>query len=509
MDSVIGAARNNATRMGSDRDDAGGNNPVRESESATAGRIEGRSEAVSPNAEAISSDSDLGRRSDESDPEARASGRPGFGLPGNDSGTIRDTRPAERAGMTGVVSAVEETRSDDFLHAPIVTEYQPEDPDERGAGESGFEDSDLFEIDGVFILGEETIEIPDLAFDAVEDRGLADVSVVANTMAEVIRGAWQQVDLEAGANEPDFAPGGYRSRAIAFQGDGRTMVVLQRHAEGIVLAGDFRIEVDGEDLEIVGPVDPPPFARTAPGIVALGGDYAAATVDPPARLEIRWDDGEIEIGTKRYRRMDVEAFQVLRSGGRLGADAPAGTVRAPSRGPGSGQREIDFFGIPADVRHLCFIVDRSGSMAANDRIGLVKQHLEKTIMGLRSEVRFEVIFFGAANQADAIDGAGWSKASSRNKKAFTAELAKVGATGGGTDPTGAFDYAFHSLDPRPDLVIFLTDGMVPPTVVPQLQTLNAARKPARIDTFAIGAGGNEAILRQIASEHRGKFKKIE
>ena len=115
----------------------------------------------------------------------------------------------------------------------------------------------------------------------------------------------------------------------------------------------------------------------------------------------------------------------------------------------------------------------------------------------------------AASQADAIDGVGWSKAVGSNKRRFTRELAKVGATGGGTDPTGAFVFAFQSLDPRPDLVIFLTDGMVPPTVVSQLRTLNSASRPARIDTFAIGAESNETILREIAADHDGRFKKIE
>ncbi|MDP0490186.1 MAG: hypothetical protein Q7Q71_03960 [Verrucomicrobiota bacterium JB023] len=62
-------------------------------------------------------------------------------------------------------------------------------------------------------------------------------------------------------------------------------------------------------------------------------------------------------------------------------------------GSGSGGGGTTFFGQPSTGERVAFVIDYSASMRANDRVGIMKEELEKSISGLNGGMKYQMIFF--------------------------------------------------------------------------------------------------------------------
>ena len=100
----------------------------------------------------------------------------------------------------------------------------------------------------------------------------------------------------------------------------------------------------------------------------------------------------------------------------------------------------------------------------------------------------------------------WERVRSGTMQKLKAWLRDVGPSGG-TQPMPAFRSAF-SLDQRPDVIFFLSDGEIPPDSIQLIRQLNARGKRVTINTIAFGEDAGSAQLRQIAQEADGQFREV-
>jgi hypothetical protein len=152
-----------------------------------------------------------------------------------------------------------------------------------------------------------------------------------------------------------------------------------------------------------------------------------------------------------------------------------------------------FMGIRALGKRICIIADCSGSMAFNNRMTRLKLEMRKTLRDLKPDQEFYVIYF--STNAIPMPAKTWRKGGTDVEKM----LRWIGAqpADGGTEPMPAFQRAFR-LDPRPDTIFFLTDGLIPKNTPQGVARLNGVGKnKIPIHTILFGgelAGVEERIV---------------
>jgi hypothetical protein len=100
---------------------------------------------------------------------------------------------------------------------------------------------------------------------------------------------------------------------------------------------------------------------------------------------------------------------------------------------------------------------------------------------------------------------GWLRASRGNLSRIKAWIDGL-QPGGGTEPMPAFEIVFE-LDVRPDVIFFLTDGLIPGSVPAEVGNRNGKRSGAAvINSIAFGTEAGHEPLRRIASESDGVFR---
>ena len=77
--------------------------------------------------------------------------------------------------------------------------------------------------------------------------------------------------------------------------------------------------------------------------------------------------------------------------------------------------------------------------------------------------------------------------------------------GGGTQPKAAFEQVF-SLEERPDVIYFLTDGLIPPETVAVVGAINARGRRVAINTIAFGDPSGQELLKDISARSGGVFR---
>lgn len=182
-------------------------------------------------------------------------------------------------------------------------------------------------------------------------------------------------------------------------------------------------------------------------------------------------------------------------------------------GDGTGKGEVGFFGTRAKGKSFVFIVDCSGSMTTpttipqprqpfTTRFLRARQELLSSLGQLTEDQRFYVIFYNhqtfpmlyptpiqnmAPATKDHMDLAqGW--------------IQNV-VPGGGTDPRDAFRLA---LALRPEVIFFLTDGIIPRATRNVAKENNKSR--TKIHTVAFGLPDNQETLIGIARDNQGRFR---
>ncbi|MCX5670660.1 MAG: VWA domain-containing protein [Planctomycetota bacterium] len=192
------------------------------------------------------------------------------------------------------------------------------------------------------------------------------------------------------------------------------------------------------------------------------------------------------------------------------ASPPASQPAAPPAVAQPAGPPTTFFGSGSRADHVCYVIDRSGSMI--DTFQFVRQEMLISISRLRPSQDFHVLLFAEANPKELMHRR-LVPASDRYKQDVADFLDSIRAEGK-TDPIPALLRAFDVLAKadasKPGKVIYLlTDGVFPDSQA-VLQAIRArnADKGVIIHTFLYGNKPPEAekVMKDIAAENGGKYK---
>ncbi|HVF55841.1 MAG TPA: VIT and VWA domain-containing protein [Pyrinomonadaceae bacterium] len=163
------------------------------------------------------------------------------------------------------------------------------------------------------------------------------------------------------------------------------------------------------------------------------------------------------------------------------------------------------------AKDIVFVLDTSGSMAAEGKMEKARAALLYGVRSLRPEDRFNVVSFAGeehlmANGLVRADAAGRGRG-----EEFVRNLRPVG----GTNINDSLLAAMKQFEPgdRPRMLIFMTDGL--PTVGETnaqriIENARGARRPGvRLFTFGVGYDVNTALLDKLASENGGVAEYVE
>jgi hypothetical protein len=358
----------------------------------------------------------------------------------------------------------------------------------------------------------EDIEIPVFEVDELAADGvlIEEAQAVQKGRTHPVTGIWEQI---AGPNTSDFAPGGYQRSVIALNPANKSVSVYRifRGDVATVVGGELALDCEtnpASRAEGTLAVRPDPSRnskfRTTP--LPLGGN-PPVTIEPPSgsgpwNLQWKRERVELVVGEKRYTAITREAFDKIRAGGGDVATEADRAERIPDPVPGARSitlKQTSFFGVRGGGKRICFVVDMSGSMQG-PKFDRLKQELTQAIQGFKPEQLFSVAFFHGAPEL--LDQA-WMRNDRDGARAV--QLIAQQGTGGGTDPTGAFQFAFQNLSPVPDCIFFMTDGQIPPNTPDLLRSLNNGAQKTVIHAINFGEPASEVIMKQIAQENTGTY----
>ncbi|MDE0888182.1 MAG: hypothetical protein OSA40_01850 [Phycisphaerales bacterium] len=221
--------------------------------------------------------------------------------------------------------------------------------------------------------------------------------------------------------------------------------------------------------------------------------------------ELATDAGAESLALERELNAEVPDFELDASGGGLetvvsGSGAGLGTGLGSGLGAGA-----SFFGIQSTGNRFAYIVDISGSMGQDDKMPAAMAELKRSLKSLPDYAAFAVILYSSEPVVPPFQN-GWLRASRGNLSRISAWIDGL-QPGGGTFPLPAFDLAFRQ-DVRPDVVFFLTDGLIPKVTPSAVRELNesGSGRVAVINCIAFGSGAGQEPMRQIAAESDGIFR---
>jgi hypothetical protein len=196
---------------------------------------------------------------------------------------------------------------------------------------------------------------------------------------------------------------------------------------------------------------------------------------------------------------DLSKLLMIPTGGTEGGGS-LDTISSVDRALGS---TMTFMGIQARGQRFCIIADRSGSMSGH-KMEYVKAEMFKQLGELKGSGQFFVIFFD--DVADVMPGGAWLQGRKQVAKIEPWIRSIYGR--GGTDPGPAFEVAMR-LNPRPDVIYFMTDGLFSPHIpayVAQLNTPDKKGKRVVVHTIAFVDREGEQVLQKIAAQSGGKYR---
>ena len=416
-------------------------------------------------------------------------------------------KQADAGAPTGIdEGAKERTRSAPAAAAAPVQERSPAaaDPTEA-SGQAPEGDPDLPELE---------VDRLDGDAEALKRAGEQRAEVVQHPL----HGTWIQESTDSTA---DFGIGGYSQSMLSIDMIGGVVTVL-RVVSGtapVVMPGEFRIASAARaagtlDGECTLSLD----ASLTSRFPARGGSVGGASFEAPSGagpwvLQWKRETNALQLGSKRYIPCEPARFESLR---RDGPD-PAAAERArqarqaaAAAAPESKRatKVSTFMGVKGGGSRFMYIIDVSGSMGASwgntTKFEHAKAELIKAIEALPAGTEFCVAFFtdGAGALKD-----GWMEAGVDTKAAV--ERIRQQGLMGGTDPLPALQFAFESMDPIPDCVFILTDGLIPTDVPDRIRELNDGATITQINTLGFDDSPQAiAILEQIADENDGEFRLV-
>ena len=344
----------------------------------------------------------------------------------------------------------------------------------------------------------------------IDDAALSDTRNTTGGMLDerpdhrdALRGVWRLVHIDGDARR-DFLPTGADERFIGLDPDNEEITVILSWGDGdVVLMADYQMQASPSQMVIRASGN---HASRLPGrdtVMPGGGRLIGPSSEPPWTLDWSRHGNSLRIGGCLYSASDPDTLDVLLrgKGGFASHSSELATTVKSVGGPSIPEERstVDFFGVQSEGRWVCYIVDVSGSMSGG-KLNRLKGELQKSISALDSDVSFSIVFFSSGASVLADD---WTQAKSSKASNLLAQMRTVSANGS-TDPGDAFQWAFGSLDPSPDVFFLMTDGQVAtPDLSGMLRRLNSRKPRARIHTIGFGGEADIGLLRQIANEHGG------
>jgi len=235
--------------------------------------------------------------------------------------------------------------------------------------------------------------------------------------------------------------------------------------------------------------------------------------NPNERLDTREAEAKSEEGSERdgtlveVAPVDTyagdETVQVPLLPAAPSGAATGGQIGAITGGGGALGEGATFMGTKATGRRFCIIADKSGSMAG-PKLEHVKEEILETVRSLKSGTRVQLVFFSSRKMP-------YPKPDWLHPRKELPELEdwlEEVSGGGATYPTPAFRVAFK-LDPPPDAIFFMTDGLFYAGVVDEVASLN--RKGQRrvvIHTISFMDRSAEALMQEIARDSGGTYRHV-
>jgi hypothetical protein len=181
-------------------------------------------------------------------------------------------------------------------------------------------------------------------------------------------------------------------------------------------------------------------------------------------------------------------------------DGGGASGTAPLGGGGAG---ASFFGVTSRGQRFVYIVDRSASMGDDRKMEQARDELIRSVAALPDYARYYILLFNRGFEAPPGQD-GWTRARPAAVSRLSRWLEDVDPDGG-TEPASAFQRAF-TLTPRPDVIFFLTDGIIPAETGDLVAELNAGGAKVVINTIAFGDPSSQELLKRIASDSGGAYR---
>lgn len=201
----------------------------------------------------------------------------------------------------------------------------------------------------------------------------------------------------------------------------------------------------------------------------------------------------------------IEADLRVLGGEQVDSLGGSGDSGSGDSGLGGGGGGTSYFGVSGRGTRFAYIVDRSGSMDDGNRMTIAIRELARSVQALPDYAYFHVVFFSTMVLEPPMQN-GWIPAKRGNIAPFVRWLSDVTASGG-TVPKPAFE-AIFALDVRPDVIFFMTDGIITDFSAQEVRALNSRGKRVVIHTIAFGDAGSEELLRQIAKDSGGMYRYV-
>ncbi len=164
-----------------------------------------------------------------------------------------------------------------------------------------------------------------------------------------------------------------------------------------------------------------------------------------------------------------------------------------------------FFGVSSRGTRFAYIVDVSGSMSEEGKIDVCMSQLARSIELLPDYASFYIVLFASQIAVPPMQN-GWTRARDATVSRFVRWLNQIDP-GGGTRPQPAFRKVF-SIEERPDVIFFLTDGQIPPDTVAVVAALNGRGRRVAVNTIAFGNPASQEYLKEISRNSGGVYRYV-
>ena len=234
-------------------------------------------------------------------------------------------------------------------------------------------------------------------------------------------------------------------------------------------------------------------------------DLPDSSLEQPAASTLDTLDDLLDASDQGALTTDSSAAELEFTG--VGATPTLGGAgaRGNVEGLGGAGAAGSFFGITTAGRRFAYIVDKSASMEG-DRLREAKKELLRSIRSLPDYAKFYILFYSSSIEEPEMQES-WLMARSPVINGVANWIDRI-SVGGLTQPLPAFRRVF-SLEERPDVIFFLTDGEITSMSAQEVARLNDRGLRTVINTIAFDDDRSQDLLMEIAQDSGGVYRFVD